>query len=303
VWGCWAVALISLALLLAAAEPVLGGSESTAKIILGLAGVCSLAGTLIGFFGILYADSKQNWLENRLRTERMRLFHFGTILALSNLILAGQKKEFLRRRADLFEAFDRDVLQRPRLALDALVDFDDDGEDGLSVTVPPLKTVSNDTARQLVAAYCRLRVGRQLEFAQYKLRKDGRIFSAFPTQQAHVLGTAAVACILGLVLAHFIVVIDVMFVNEGKLAKWSHAIGFGFGIAAVAFRTLLEGLQSSREVERYRHYRAAMKAAADRMDAESTFEEKLRAAEGIERVSADEMVIFLRASMEARFVM
>jgi hypothetical protein len=56
-------------------------------------------------------------------------------------------------------------------------------------------------------------------------------------------------------------------------------------------------------VERFSHYRATLKALQQRFDKGATLEESLVTAVAIEKAAADEMVIFLRAGAEARFVM
>lgn len=73
-------------------------------------------------------------------------------------------------------------------------------------------------------------------------------------------------------------------------------------IAALAVRALQEGLQPEREIERYRHYRASIRAIRDRFDQASSPAEKLEVMQELERLSFDEFVNFLRSNDEARFV-
>ena len=302
VCGSWAVALVGGALFLASAAPLYEANHDLAAIISVLSGLLGVAGTFIGFFGVLYAKSKREWLESRMLTERMRLFHFGTIVHLSHLILAGEKDLFLKRRSDLFEAFERDVLERPALELDALLEGDE--RDDLSIVAAASGgPVDESAAQQLTDAYRRLRIGRQIDFTQYMLKLDGKLFSGFPRQQAYVLSMIATACVLGLVLAHAIVVLDMAFMGGELLRTWPHIVGVWLAISALALRTLQEGFQPNQEVERYRHYRAAIRSAAGSFEAGPTTGDKFQAATAVERASADEMVIFLRANAEARFVM
>jgi len=67
-------------------------------------------------------------------------------------------------------------------------------------------------------------------------------------------------------------------------------------------RALEEGLQPEREIERYRHYAAAVKAVRDRFNEAVTPRQKLEIMKEMERASFDEMRIFLRASNDARFI-
>lgn len=303
VCGSWAVALVSGALFLASAAPLYEGDHNLEIIISALSGLLGVVGAFIGFFGVLHAKSKREWLENRLLTERMRLFHFGTIVHLSDLILTGQEDLFLERRSDLFKAFERDVLERPALELDALLEGEET-RDNLSVVIAEFEgPVDQSAGKQLIDAYRRLRIGRQIDFAQYKLTLDRKLFSGFPRRQAYLLSIIATTCVLGLVLAHGVALLDVAFMGGELLRTWPHIVGVWLAISALALRTLQEGFQPNQEVERYRHYRTAIRAAADNFEAEPTSREKLQAARAVERASADEMVIFLRANSEARFVM
>ena len=74
-------------------------------------------------------------------------------------------------------------------------------------------------------------------------------------------------------------------------------------IAALAFRALQEGLQPEREIERYRHYRAGIRAIRDRFNRPSSSPaEKFEVMQEMERLSFDEFVNFLRSNDEARFI-
>jgi hypothetical protein len=305
IWGGWAVALVTLALLGASAEH-LYGRLSHAAWVAGGAAACGIIGSLIGWHGLLYANNKRLWLESRLLTETMRLFHFRTLLMLSDQILAGDRATYLARRRALFLAFEADIIADPAAVLDNLLAIDTD-EDGLSVPIPETLPEGDPAiAAQFIDAYRRLRLQHQLNYARYKLRMDWKLFSAFPRQQAYWLGSFALACVLGTVVAHLILVGLALF----PYALFPHetqpllpVAGVWFAILALAFRTLEEGLQPSIEAERYRHYQAAVKGASDRFEAAETLRGKLLAAQSLERTSADEMRIFLRSSSEARFVM
>jgi hypothetical protein len=73
-------------------------------------------------------------------------------------------------------------------------------------------------------------------------------------------------------------------------------------IVALAFRALQEGLQPEREIERYRHYRAGIRAIRDRFDQASSPAEKFEVMQEMERLTFDEFVNFLRSNDEARFI-
>ena len=301
--GLWAVMLVTFALICAAAQPLYEGQDQIAFPIATIAALTSLVGVLIGSFGVLYARPKRGWLRHRLLTEQMRLFHFRTMLTLAHLILTRQAGEFVERRASMFSEFESDILQRPGIALETVLETDLVG-DRLTPVMPPLPTSIDPAAQeQFLRAYRRLRIQRQIDYAQYKLRRDGKLFSAFPRQQGIWLERAGVFCIVGTVAAHILVVLHIFLGEGAAIGSWVHVVGIWFAIAALAMKTLQEGLQPKLEVERYRHYRAAVQAAADRFDTAESLGDKLAAAMAVERARADEMVIFLRSSSESRFVM
>jgi hypothetical protein len=302
-WGYWAVILVSAALMGASAEPLYLGHHGVAIWIACISALLGIFGAIVGWFGVLFARNKKTWLLQRLMTEQMRLFHFRTLLSLSDLILSGQEDNYKRERDKRFEAFEADVLRRPDLVLDTIRDPERDGDD-LTVVIPaPPAALDTEIVADFFAAYRRLRIQRQVDYAQYKLGRDRKVFSAFPRQQAAWLEGTALACVAGLVLVHLSVIAAVLFDWAALSGPWLGVIAIWLAIAALALRTLQEGLQPKQEVERYRHYRATVRAAMQRFDAASTPEEKLAVAKSVERASADEMLIFLRSSAEARFVM
>jgi uncharacterized membrane protein YbhN (UPF0104 family) len=117
-----------------------------------------------------------------------------------------------------------------------------------------------------------------------------------------VLANASLFCILVLFVIHLIVAIAIASgVHIGT--SWVHVIAIWLAIFALAARALEEGLQPSREFERYRHYRSGVQAIRDQFDSATSPNEKIRIMEQMERLSFEEMRNFLRTSNEARFVM
>lgn len=72
---------------------------------------------------------------------------------------------------------------------------------------------------------------------------------------------------------------------------------------ALALRTLEEGLQPHREVERYRQYGSALRIIRDRFKRADNAKEKMQALKELEGLSYWEMVSFLKSGEEAKFVM
>jgi len=301
--GIAAVTFVTTALLVASAEPLFAGRHGLTVAAAVVAGLLGLLGALIGAMGMLYARPKRNWLRNRLRTEQMRFFHYRVLLELSDLILTNRREEFLKRRAEMFEEFAEDVLDRPAVALEAVLEADWSGERLTPHLPTPPPHSDPEIEKQFFRAYERLRIQRQLDYAQYKLQTDGRLFSSFPRQQAFWLELGAGLCIAGTVIVHLMLMVGAALGDARLIGSWTHVLGVWFAIAALALKTLQEGLQPKLEVERYRHYRAAVRAAGERYEAATSLAERLSAATAVERASADEMVIFLRSGWESRFVM
>ena len=71
-----------------------------------------IPGALLGAFGVLFANTKREWLEGRLLTERMRQFHFQTLVGLMPDVLdasrSGDWAAFLAKRSMLLEKFKKD---------------------------------------------------------------------------------------------------------------------------------------------------------------------------------------------------
>src|ERR1700687_5475115 len=118
--GKWAFVLAATAIALAAAEiftetfaETIGSSLSF--VIGGVAAVCGLAGVAVGAFGVLHGSRKREWLHNRFMGERIRQFHFQSIVALFPQIAAASpnaeskperaKAEFEAQRRRLFLQF------------------------------------------------------------------------------------------------------------------------------------------------------------------------------------------------------
>lgn len=311
--GTRAVLLVSLALLLAVSEPLYTGYHWVALLLALISGGCGIAGALIGKFGVLHARQKRDWLENRLRTEKMRNFHFRTMLELSHLLLAGKQEEYLKERAHRFDVL-HDELRNPTDELQDIVSNEDPGR---APKLPALAGIDASAAGQWQGAYQRLRIQRQNHYARHKLRNDTSILSRMPRRQAAVFAAVAAICVAGLILTHLGVAIDVMWHVPGDIRQhvansvpvehsdltWLHVGGLWIAIVALGLRTLQEGLDPGREVERYRHYRAAMQALEEHFSAAQRTEEKLTVAASVERAATNEMLIFLRSGNEARFVM
>lgn len=308
-WGLIAVALVTVALLLASSESLIGephGGETHAigQWIAFASGVAGALGTIIGCFGVLFADSKRHWLESRLTTERLRQFHFQSLLALAPEIEAAVRSNdwtaFKQRRAAEFLRFREDVLARIPVIYDNIVNDGAEAEPWLFAELEHLGADAEPVLDELLAAYRRLRIDRQVQYASYKLQRTPALLSNLPLTQARFLDNGALACVLGLVLLHCLIIVGVFAKLDLKIV---HVVAIWVAIVALALRTAEEGLKPHREVERYRDYRSALRSIDRKFAQAPTGRAKLEAMADIEVLTYDEMLNFIKSNHDARFVM
>jgi hypothetical protein len=287
------------------------------ELVAAFLGVVSI---LIGFGGVLYAGAKRRWLCNRVMTERLRQFHFQTFVCRWREIAAslnGTKtaNDYIEQRQDWFH---RLFATLPVRLGSELIDLLNDESPSRCWLHPVPRPPGLDEAAgldELFSAYRDLRIMHQIHYANYKLRSAQDMFSWSPRLQEVTFSYTLLLCILVIFVIHlwiaFSIVIDgripglepFLFDYEStRVGIDVHVWVIWVAIAALAFRTLQEGLQPEREIERYRHYRANVRAIRDRFDQASSPAEKFELMQEMERLSFDEFVNFLRSNDEARFI-
>jgi hypothetical protein len=312
--GLLAILLGTISLAIAAATPKVQE--------LGLiAAVCGVASIIIGLGGALYAGAKRRWLCNRVMTERLRQFHFQAVVCRWREIaasLAGPEavQDYMAQRENWFDRFMAPYHGQLDAELTDLLDDDTAPKCWLhpEPNLPKPGEVIPDL-EGLFAAYHDLRIMHQLHYANYKLRSDQNMFSWSPRLQEVIFSYAILLCILALFVIHLWIAFSIalgtripglepfLFHHESEAAGINiHIIVIWVAIAALAVRALQEGRQPEREIKRYRHYRAGVRAVRDRFDEASSPAEKLEVMLEMERLAFDEFRNFLRSSNEARFV-
>ncbi len=78
-WGYVTIVLAVGALLGASAYPMYEDTSAAERLGL-LAAICGVASLPIGYWGLMFGKAKREWLYRRLMTERLRQFHFQTIV-------------------------------------------------------------------------------------------------------------------------------------------------------------------------------------------------------------------------------
>ena len=109
--GAQAVVVVTLALLITASMPLFETASVQAREMLALIGAgFGVVGGYLGLSGVLFGETKREWLRNRFTTERLRQLHFQTLLALAPLVLkaaeTGDTAPFLKARATMLARFE-----------------------------------------------------------------------------------------------------------------------------------------------------------------------------------------------------
>jgi hypothetical protein len=319
--GLATIALAVVALLGASTEPLYGRfypSVETALVIVSpIAGVLGIA---IGTVGVFYAASKKSWLEARLMTERLRQFQFQTLVAHVTSILDStaapeKKQEFYAARERWFSAFQ--IEYGGRLSAKLKEVFDDEAEEQFmlhTVESPERVAERKSILDELFSAYKLMRIKHQIKYANYKLGADSL---SLPRRQVALLSAVSLMCILFVFFAHFGISIAVSMPYVQRLlpsatmpdwlrhaqSPWVHVVVIWIVIIALAARTFEEGLQPTREVERYTAYTARLARLLLHFDETHDVAEKVRIMTEVERLVYQEMRGFLKTNYQARFVL
>jgi hypothetical protein len=285
-------------------------------------GVFSL---MLGSVGALAGPSKRRWLCSRLMTERLRQFHFQTMVCRLPEILASMRDSVTRgkflddRRAWFAEyrlAYEGHLPAQLRTVLD------DDAEENFWLHPDrsrdsPL-AAADATLATVFSAYRLLRFEHQVQYANYRLGTDEGLFSSSATRQLELLRNVALLFILIIFVSNLALAALLGFgalFGSGPAAASAgaesgilttthmHVVIIWLFIGIVAMRTLEEGLQPAREVERYTRYSSSMVALLRRFDAATDAREKVEIMREAERAAYQEMRTFLRTHNDARYVL
>ena len=307
-WGVIAVALATVALMLAASAGLYEQLPRPWSRAIAVAGAASgIASVLIGAFGVMFRERKLRWLTDRLATERMRQFHFQHYAAHGAMILAGARDPaaahaYEAKRARDFEAFRAGVLGRLEDEFYAVVESEDPGE-GMFFADGAAPDPNDPHLEEYYAAYESLRFQRQIDYCNLLLSERRSLWKHSPARQAKFFGGVALICLVT-ILALDAVVFATSIADFDWWGKTLFgAAGIWVSFLALSARTLEEGLQPGTEVERMRQYRTASTRSLARFRAATTPEAKREAMMDLEHAAFEEMLPFLKTNYEARFVM
>jgi hypothetical protein len=325
--GVAAVLLATVALLVAAFEQVIhdalphgGAWDMVPKYIAGATAGAGVIAVAIGYFGVLFRASKEQWLHYRLITERLRQWHAQSLVGQIPAILAATRSDkertaFLHRRAAEFEEFKRQYITQIAATFPRYGTTSGHGSHDLPHHLIWLRSKWDETdgkhnldpndpnLQQLLAAYESIRMCGQLQYTTYKLRSETESFWTHAGVQARVLGSLAFICVIGLLVLHLLVGIGAIGETAWMKGPFVNALIVGSAILALAGRTLEEGLQPQREIDRLETYLARLETAEQQFKKTKSIDEKIKAMRDIEEASVAEMISFLKAGQESRFVM
>jgi hypothetical protein len=316
--GFLAIAFGFIALAIAAVEyPVMHHAgdrfvDFLRLILAGFSALCGIIGVLIGSMGVLFARGKREWLHHRLMGERIRQFHFQTLVfRLPEILLSlkddASKTVFTSNRKLWFEAIMGRLVGKLDAVLVEIIQEENISHYRLYGGRSELKKDRDSKELDpLFDAYRELRILHQIGYANFKLQDDYKIFSAVPWRQAQVFTQTSFVFIVALCVIDIGVLWQAFIPGSIWTAFASDSISvitIWIALAALAVRALEQGLRPEREVERYQQYRSAVRAILDRFDDSESQAEKIQIMEEMERLCFDELRNFLITNERARFVL
>jgi len=308
-WGVFAVLLATGALLLAGGEMLFHDlPKGQVRTLAAIGGIAGIASVLIGVFGIMFRERKMRWLADRLATERIRQFHFQSFVFGVNDILKGARDKtaadaFVTNRTAKFSKFEAEVLSTVDDKLKEIVHHDHDEEGLLFEDEQSPAPESDPNLDEYFRAYVLFRFDRQISYCNLILREGEGFWKHAPSQQAKILGGVALACVFGILLLHGLVFFGAIANIAWMKGPLVHVFAIWAAIVALSARTFEEGFQPEREIERMRQYRLALKRIYARFQKAPNVDAKIAAMIDLEKLSYEEMVLFLKGNYEAEFIM
>jgi hypothetical protein len=341
--GSLAIALGALAIILAAFEIELQNvlqstQRGSTSIVVGwnwnnfwqwaiatTGAVCGIASVAIGKIGFLYGRRKEEWLQNRFMSERIRQFHFETFVARLPEIIASLQDEDEATRAANIERY-----RNQRSGWFAVFQDEINGKLGavLNQTLEtrkrhvwqhekrdPQNFADLEELKPLFKAYRKFRIKHQLDYTANRLELSNNYLSSDkPRDHAAVLQGIGSWGIAALLFVHIFVLSSVIaYLAFSDRANFSSAFSpvsgpFNFIIILIATFALVarafeQGLQPEREIERYRQYQSNIATILDRFDEARTQGELIGIMRDMEQVSFYEMCDFLITNNDSVFVM
>jgi hypothetical protein len=287
-------------------------AAATLVVVSATAGLFSIA---FGAFGVLSSRSKARWLEARLMTERLRQFQFQTLACriptiVGNAATPELRDQFFKTRDRWLAKFQMEYKGHLSAKLKEILDDDADEQFALHDSEALEHVDAGPVLDELFSAYKLLRIGYQLQYVTYKLSTESL---HLPRKQVSLLSGISLICILTIFFTHF--AISISYVNElmafPVLKDWLavlrsapvHVLVIWTVIVALAARTFEEGLQPTREVERYEAYKARLERLLYHFNAASNIAQRVSVMMEVERLIYQDMRAFLKTNYAAKYVL
>ncbi|MEO1252273.1 MAG: PrsW family glutamic-type intramembrane protease [Pseudomonadota bacterium] len=307
-WGAYAIAIAAGALLLASAQPLYSGLPLTQlKLISALASLALLAGVIIGVFGLNYRGRKRRWLADRLATERIRGFHFRHYIDSARHILdaaedANARQDYLQERDARFDRFQLSELDCIDEKLHQAIRDEEDLAASNQRSEQPLPPEGAAHLDEYFRAYARLRFEPQLNYCNHVLRESKSIWRPSALRQIKILSAIFLYGLLGILIFQQLVLIGVYADIQWMKAPIIHVLTIWAAFIALASRIFQEGFQPKRELERMRQYRLSLRRIHENFRGASSVTGKITAMLEMEKMSEEEVILFLKGNYEADFI-
>lgn len=296
--GVGGIFLVLVALGWASVAPLLEWLPEDKRHTLGIvAALIGVVGTACGLVAMWHGALRQRWLEMRLKTETLRLFHFRYIAAHVDEIIAAAHDQQLQgayestRRGALKHLTDG-ALANTRKALDEAIEVDHPDPLQWVIEQPVNSTVGEN---DVFDAWRELRLEWQLGYCEAKLGERRTVGVRSPMRRERLFTLIGWVCLVAVVVLHLVHLVTVV--------PFLDTVIVGVALIALAARALEDGLKPQREVERYEQYRANIRVALSEFANATTAEEKARVMRHFERVSTEEMRTFLRTHSKAKYLL
>ncbi len=303
--GYLVVGMAVFALLVASAYPV-GHEQAFAKELALIAALCGVVSVPIGYWGLLFGRSKRAWLYRRLMTERLRQFHFQTLVFRANGIVeslkdSGREDQYLEKRSHWFQSFLREYEGKLDGQFTELVNGNAD-----PFLVPKEERSQLSGANQmdiLIRAYIELRFRHQIGYANYMLGEEGG--TEMPAiKRASLISNIGFLAIIAVFVIHLTVALFVSVSIDLPYSPEFHVAAMWFAIFALAARAMDEGWKPEQEISRYRWYRTSTESLLKRFeDPHTTNDERMSIMAEMERLAFEEMREFICINNQSRWVM
>ena len=311
--GLFAVIAAAIALLSTATEP-LWHHVKYQNVITAVFELCGLGGAIIAGGTLWLGPWRQEWLESRFMTERLRQWNFQLLVRRGQEIealLAQPTGEALQNfQAQRKKWFD-DFLHEHEGKLDSRMDSlaNDPEFSGEWLFPNAIKFSENSNAlRHLLEAYRRLRFDHQYDYATHMLSESTDCgfwqFLKWPLlQQERIVQGAVSFCFIATLLCSAGIIVNGYFHIRPTLDPYLAIFTLVIAIVGVALRTLQDGLGISKDIERYRDYRGKILRLRACFEETRDQDRKIRMMEELELAAVDELKGFLRTHQHAAFVL